>query len=110
MADPERHRRPPTNGTQFHRKVSASEVGGGGAASAPLQRVPILSFSHTFLPKSAHVGGQRPQTGRRPPTGNPGSAAIHFLLYYNKVLRVQQNDKLGLSHTLPSSVQQGNRC
>ena len=34
----------------------------------------ILLFSHTFLPKSTHVGGPRPPlTGPRPPTGNPGS-------------------------------------
>ena len=37
---------------------------------------PILSFSHTFSLKSAHVRGPRPPplTGARPPTGNPGSA------------------------------------
>ena len=35
----------------------------------------ILSFLHTFLPKSTHVGGSHPLTGARlPPTGNPGSA------------------------------------
>ena len=31
---------------------------------------PILSFLHTFSPKSAHVGGPCPP----PPLGNPGSA------------------------------------
>ena len=35
---------------------------------------PILSFSHTFSPKSAHVGGPRP------PTGNPGSATEGYNL------------------------------
>ena len=33
--------------------------GGGVPAHAPLQD-PILSFSHTFSLKSAHVGGQTP--------------------------------------------------
>ena len=34
------------------------------------QRDSILSYLHTFLPKSARVGGRRPP----PPNGNPGSA------------------------------------
>ena len=34
----------------------------------PPQQVQFLSFSHMFSPKSVRVGG------RRPPTGNPGSA------------------------------------
>ena len=42
----------------------------GGAACAP-RWDPILSFSHSFFPKSARVGG------RRPPTGNPGSATAY---------------------------------
>ena len=33
----------------------------------PHQQVPILSFSHTFLPKSAHIGGRHPPTARHPP-------------------------------------------
>ena len=34
----------------------------------PPQRDPILSFSHTFLPKNARIGGRRPSpTDRRPP-------------------------------------------
>ena len=36
----------------------------------PPQQDPFLSFSHTFLPKSVHVRGQRPPSppmGRRPP-------------------------------------------
>ena len=40
------------------------------------QRDPILSFSHTFLPKSTHV------EGRRPPMGNPGSAAGYVTLNF----------------------------
>ena len=37
---------------------------GGGAAGAPPQQDPILLFSHMFLPKSAHIGGQRPPPQR----------------------------------------------
>ena len=47
-------------------------------ARLPL-RDSILSFSHTFLLKSARVGGPRlPLTGPRPPppTENPGSATV----------------------------------
>ena len=44
----------------------------GAPPTRPPQQDPILSFSHPFLhtfsPKSACIGG------RRPPTGNPGSA------------------------------------
>ena len=40
-------------------------------------RDPILSFSHTFSLKSAHVGGQRPPpNGLTAPTGEPGSASV----------------------------------
>ena len=31
------------------------------------QQGPILSFSHTFPPKSVHTGGRRPPMGRPPP-------------------------------------------
>ena len=48
----------------------------GGAAGAPPQQDPILSFSHTFLPKSTHVGGRCPPRLGAPPTGNPGSATV----------------------------------
>ena len=52
-----------------------ADLGGGGVPGARPLWDPILSFSHTFSPKSAHVGGPRPPlTGARPPTGNPGSA------------------------------------
>ena len=47
----------------------------------PPLRHPILSFLHTFLPKSAHIRGPHPLmgphtplTGLHPPMGNPGSA------------------------------------
>ena len=43
----------------------------------PPQQDPILSFLHTFLPKSAHIGGWHPPPmARHPPTGNPGSAPV----------------------------------
>ena len=46
-------------------------------APPPLQD-PILSFSHTFSLKSAHVGGQNPaKMGPRPPTENPGSSPVN---------------------------------
>ena len=38
---------------------------------------PILSFTHTFSPKSASIGGPRPPNGCTPPTGNPGSATAN---------------------------------
>ena len=44
---------------------------GGSNRASPPKWDPILSFSHTFSPKSARVGG------RCPPTGNLGSATDH---------------------------------
>ena len=55
---------------QFERVVHIGGSGGGGGvpgAHHPLWD-PILSFSHTFSPKSTRIGGPRL------PTGNPGSA------------------------------------
>ena len=43
---------------------------------------PILSFSHTFLLKNAHVGGPCPPNGSTPPTGNPGSATVMTALLF----------------------------
>ena len=57
-------------------------IGGGGRARrTPSLWDPILSFSHTFSPKSAHVGGPCPPPNRcmPPPTGNPGSATVNEL-------------------------------
>ena len=60
--------------------IGGSRGGGVPGARPPPLWDPILSFSHTFSPKSAHVGGPcpPPPTGARPPppppTGNPGSA------------------------------------
>ena len=46
---------------------------------------PILSFSHVFSPKCAHIKGPCPPiTGPHPP-GNPGSATAMFLFHlYDK--------------------------
>ena len=59
-----------------HIQITSALVDPGGATGAPPpQQDQILSFSHTFLPKSAHVGGRRPL----PPAGNPGSATEVYL-------------------------------
>ena len=42
---------------------------GGRARRTPPPWDPILSFSHTFSPKSAHVGGPGPPMGARRPYG-----------------------------------------
>ena len=72
----------------------------GGAAGAPPQQDPFLLFSHTFSPKSVHVRGWRPPTGRRPPpppTGNPGSATEHhtitFLQKKKKLINSEVHNK-----------------
>ena len=54
------------------------DLGGVPGACPPPPWDPILSFSHTFSPKCAHVGGPHPLTGARPPTGNPGSATAYI--------------------------------
>ena len=78
--------------SRYSPPFQATTIGGsrGGTASThpPPQQDQFLSFSHTFLPKSVRFRGWRPPTGRRPPTGNPGSATdncnichlIHSLL------------------------------
>ena len=50
---------------------------GGHAGHTPPY---ILSFSHTFLPKSAHIGGPYPPNGSMPPMGNPGSTTVTVLI------------------------------
>ena len=53
---------------------------------------PILSFLHTFLPKSARVGGWRlPQWLSAPPIGNPGSATGSAGIIHNE-LTMRQED------------------
>ena len=58
----------------------------GGAGARPPLQDSILSFSHTFSLKSAHVGGQNPpQNGSTPPpTENPGSGPgiVNIFIYY----------------------------
>ena len=58
--------------------------GSGGACPAhtPLWD-PILSFLHTFSPKSAHIRGPCPPNGCMPPTGNPGYATDAYLVMKN---------------------------
>ena len=67
--------------TQF---ISLADLGGMPGTCHPLWD-PILSFSHTFSPKSACVGGPCPPNGcTPPPMGNPGSAtAVHLDLRLN---------------------------
>ena len=45
---------------------SLADLGGRVGHTHPLQD-PILSFSHTFSPKCAHIGCPRPLTGPCPP-------------------------------------------
>ena len=56
-----------------HILLSLADPRGGALLVLDPQQDPILLFSHTFLPKSAHIGGQAPQTAQCPPMGNPGS-------------------------------------
>ena len=59
------------------RKMCLTLVDLGGVPGACPPWDPILSFSHTFSPKSAHVGGPHPPLmGAHPPMGNPGSATV----------------------------------
>ena len=57
-------------------KTITQSIGGsrGACRRTPPLQDPILSFSHTFSLKSAHVGGQNPPKWvHAPPTENPGS-------------------------------------
>ena len=47
---------------------SLADLGGCAGCTSPLWDQ-ILSFSHTFFPKSTHVGGPRPPNGSIPPHG-----------------------------------------
>ena len=65
-------------GTFWQKGIGGSR--GACQAHAPLWDQ-ILSFSHTFLLKSTHVGGPRPPpppNGSTPPMGNPGSATERY--------------------------------
>ena len=52
---------------------------GGRRRHAPPQQDPILSFSHTFLPKSTHVEGWRPPPNGSAPPPNGKSWIRHCL-------------------------------
>ena len=70
---------------------------GGSRGACPVHAPlwdPILSFLHTFSPKSAHVGGPPPPNGcTLPPTGNPGSTTDHECLCQNaKLTEVQWSE------------------
>ena len=54
---------PPSDPPLLSLRVCSTLADLGGADGAP-QQDPILSFLHTFLPKSAHVGGWRPPNGK----------------------------------------------
>ena len=85
----------------------------GGSRGAPPARPnpppeqdPFLSFSHTFLPKSACVRGQHPPDGSAPPpTGNPGSTTGLDKYYHWQIqgaprhVPPQQDQFLLFSHT-----------
>ena len=47
---------------------------------------PILSFSHTFLPKAARVASAAPNGIGASPTGNPGSAAGYNNFQFTSLL------------------------
>ena len=61
---------------------SLADLGGGvPGARHPLQD-PILSLSHKFSPKSAHVGGPHPPNGSTPPQWeilDPPLALLNFM-------------------------------
>ena len=55
------------------------DLGGGMPGTHHPLWDPILSFLHTFSPKSAHVRGPCPPNGCMPPLmGNPGSATAWY--------------------------------
>ena len=62
----------------FRVRVFSSKDPSGGSRGcrqrAPPLRAQILSFWHTNFSKRSRLGSWRPLRGRRPPTGNPGSA------------------------------------
>ena len=57
------------NLVQWRRCISLADLGGGVPGACHPLRDPILSFSHTFSPKSAHVRGPHPPNGSMPPYG-----------------------------------------
>ena len=60
------------------RYIALADLGGGACpAHAPLWD-PILSFSHTFSPKSAHARGPRPPNGCMPPLREILDLPLHW--------------------------------
>ena len=76
---------------------------GGGVLAPPWD--PILSFSHSFSPKSTHAGGPRPLTDARPPTGNPGSATACYLALPPNLVLINKEINLGVLPTFKRSNQ-----
>ena len=74
-------------GKRCQRQPSANDIhrqilGGGGTCqrTPPLQD-PILSFSHAFSLKSAHIGGQTPPKWvHTPPMENPVSGPAYMCM------------------------------
>ena len=65
----------------------------GGMPSARPLWDPILSFLHTFSPKSTHVGGPHPPNGYMPPPmGNPGSATGYTTNSFNHAMCASINN------------------
>ena len=60
--------------------LSLADPEGATGERPPPQWDPILLFSHTFLPKSTHVGCQCPHGVGTPqrPMGNPGSTPASY--------------------------------
>ena len=72
--------------------------GAGPRHPPPTIRDPILSFLHTFSPKSTHVRGWcPPPNGSATPTGNPGFATGQVpYIPYTKPLFINLNKYLDL--------------
>ena len=66
------------------RNIKCGYPGISGSRVRAQRTDPILSFLHTFSPKSVRIGGRCSPMGRRRPMGNPGStiAWVPFLQYY----------------------------
>ena len=80
---------------EYHRAYT-NTIGGsrGVPAHAPLHD-PILSFSHTFLPKSARIRGSHPPNGSTPPYGKswicqciPNNTISPCILIYTAIISV----------------------
>ena len=68
-----------------------ADLGGVPGARHPLWD-PILSFSHTFSPKSTHVGGPRP-TPPPPPHGKSWIRHCSFISLTGEMRNCRQNEE-----------------